>query len=161
MRRALAYGIPIILLAASTTLGGHGGPSGAEPVRVADGSAKAGSVSARAVSGPRATSGYLIHIDPVTRAPQKEPAAIPTADLPAALRNAISTSGEGLVEEPNRTAGGTMVNLQGRFQSLQAAAIDAKGRLSVQCLSDHPQGGQRVLGENGGRLEDNEGRRSP
>jgi len=64
-----------------------------------------------------------VHIDPLTG----KPADLATP-LPPALLNAISTSSEGLQEVAGTTpAGGVMVHLQGRFQTVVAAKLNTNG----------------------------------
>jgi len=82
-------------------------------------------------------SGYLAHIDSVTHEFKEEPPVIP----PDALPPGVSTSHAGLVEVRNDVSGGTMVDLQGRFQNLQLATIDEDGRVSIECLSEPPDRG--------------------
>lgn len=57
-----------------------------------------------------------------------------TLALSKEMQNAVSTSHEGLFEEP-APGGGIMVDLQGRFRSLSIATTDADGNLTVRCLS--------------------------
>ena len=57
-----------------------------------------------------------------------------TLALSKEMQNAVSTSHEGLFEEP-APGGGIMVNLQGRFQSLSVATTDADGNVTVHHLS--------------------------
>ena len=51
--------------------------------------------------------------------------------VPESLRERVSTSTEGLVEEFGLS--GRLVRLNGRFQSLATATLDAAGRPVVEC----------------------------
>jgi hypothetical protein len=87
---------------------------------------------------PYASAGMILSIDPATGKFRTAPAQA-TADLQAILGDAISTSSEGLVEEKSRVqGGGTMVNLQGRFQNAMTMAIDANGNVSAPCITGTP-----------------------
>ena len=61
-------------------------------------------------------------------------------DLRAGLGDALSTSSEGLVEEKSPVpGGGTMVNLQGRFQNAMTIEQGAKGNvISAPCITGTP-----------------------
>jgi hypothetical protein len=64
-----------------------------------------------------------VQIDPLTGKP-----AARATPLPPELLNAISTSSEGLQEVAGTTpAGGIMVHLQGRFQTVVAAKLNTNG----------------------------------
>ena len=81
-------------------------------------------------------AGFVVHIDPATGnlalAPQE---AVP-AMFDEAMRNRLSTSSEGLVEKPSPIpGGGTMVDLQGRFQNAFVATVDDSGRVEASCVS--------------------------
>lgn len=73
-------------------------------------------------------------VDPATgRIVGKPPPGV-AAVLPPEAQNALSTSGEGLREEPGQTrSGGVKVHLQGRFRSAVTATIGADGRLTTHC----------------------------
>jgi cytoskeletal protein RodZ len=58
----------------------------------------------------------------------------PARNLSPELQNALSTSQEGLEEQP-APDGGYMVDLQGRFQHLSVLAVNAQGNLVPQCVS--------------------------
>jgi len=82
-----------------------------------------------------ASQGLVLNIDPITGAIIDHPAAGATRlALPAALASQLSTSDEGLVEQPNPSGGkGLYVNLQGRYQNAIVATVDSNGKLSTPC----------------------------
>jgi hypothetical protein len=85
----------------------------------------------------------MIHIDPQNGAILKEPApgTVPLQLTPA-LRNAFSTSHQGLVEVPSAVPGaGVKVDLRGRFQSPLLVTIDANGKARMQHLDEIPDSG--------------------
>ena len=103
-------------------------PSGAEP-------------AAASAAVPAVVSGMTIHIDPKTGAILKEPApgSVPLQLTPQ-LRNALSTSHQGLVEEPSTVpGGGVKLDLQGRFQSPVIVTTDADGNVKIQHLHPTPE----------------------
>jgi hypothetical protein len=80
-------------------------------------------------SGPAASSGMTIYIDPETGAILSEPAP---GSLPLPLtpqeQNALSTSAVGLTQEPSAVPGGGIkLDLQGRFQNPMMMVLDANG----------------------------------
>ena len=80
--------------------------------------------------------GLVLNIDPVTGAiiDQPTPGATKLAG-PAGLAGHMSTSDDGLLEEPNPSGGkGRYVNLQGRYQNAIVATVDANGKLSTPCV---------------------------
>lgn len=80
----------------------------------------------------------MIHIDPRTGALLREaaPGSVPLQLTPQ-LRNAFSTSHQGLAEVPIAAPGvGVKVDLQGRFQSPLIATTDASGNLKIQHLGE-------------------------
>lgn len=52
------------------------------------------------------------------------------------LRNALSRSSEGLVFQ-RAPGGGVVVDLQGRFQNVSVARIDADGEIRTGCVTSH------------------------
>jgi hypothetical protein len=83
-----------------------------------------------------AAPGMTIHVDPNTGAIVKEPAP-GTVPLPLTpqLRNALSTSHQGLVEEMSPVpGGGVKLDLQGRFQNPLMVTIDGEGKVRMQHL---------------------------
>lgn len=90
-------------------------------------------------SNPYASAGMILSIDPATGKSRTNSSAQTAADLEAILGDAISTSAEGLVEEKSRVAGGgTMVNLEGRYQSAMTYTVNADGSVSAPCISGSP-----------------------
>lgn len=90
------------------------------------------SASAPARTSPSSAAGLEAHIDPTTRELTAGPAEVAgMAEQDPWLRNALSTSSDGLVEEPS-PGGGWMIDLQGRFQSVVFATVDASGNVAVQ-----------------------------
>jgi hypothetical protein len=83
------------------------------------------------VSAPAARAGQRIYVDPQTGARTAPPKGA-VAALPA--NPALSTSHDGLVEEP-AAGGGVTVNLQGRFRSAAEATVGADGTPAVHCHS--------------------------
>ena len=103
-------------------------PSGAEP-------------AAAPAAVPAVVPGMTIHVDPKTGAILKEPApgSVPL-ELTPQLRNALSTSHQGLVEEASPVPGGGItVDLQGRFQSPLMMTIDGNGKVRMQHLHPTPE----------------------
>jgi hypothetical protein len=91
-------------------------------------------------AAPEGAAGMTIHVDPQTGAILKEPApgTVPLQLTPQ-LRNALSTSHQGLVERPSSVAGGGIkLDLQGRFQNPLIVTIDADGKLTMQHLDEAP-----------------------
>ena len=76
-----------------------------------------------------------VSVDPATgqiipASPQARPVLSPNE------QNAISTSGDGLREEPGKTrAGGVKVHLQGRFRSSVVATLGVDGRPITHCVT--------------------------
>ena len=85
---------------------------------------------------PAANAGYVVHFDKsgnivAETTPQDQ------AEFNAELNQVINTSQEGLTEKPSPVAGGgTMINLQGRFESAATATYDQNGKLHVPCLTN-------------------------
>jgi hypothetical protein len=91
------------------------------------------------------TPGMMIHIDPQTGAILSAPApgSVPL-QLSPQLRDALSTSHQGLVEVPSSVpGGGAKVDLQGRFQSPLIATVGADGKLKMQHLGEPPESGDK------------------
>jgi hypothetical protein len=88
----------------------------------------------QSAAGP---AGYVIHIDPATgRIVDESPNAVPVA-IDDQMSNRLSTSPEGLVETASPApGGGTMVDLQGRFQNAFVATVDDSGLVGAACVSD-------------------------
>src|SRR6266849_5933634 len=81
-----------------------------------------------------AAPGMTIYVDPKTGAIVKEPApgTVPLTLTPQ-LRNALSTSHQGLVEEVSPIPGGGIkLDLQGRFQNPLMVTIDGEGKVRMQ-----------------------------
>ena len=92
-----------------------------------------------------------------------ERASGPTADVPRPstegimrnpiLRNALSRSTEGLVFQ--RAPDGTIsVDLQGRFQNVSVARIDADGEIRTGCVSSHESLAEFLAAHPGAAEED-------
>ena len=98
------------------------------------------------------SAGMLIYIDPQTGQLLKGPApgSIPL-QLSPSLRNALSTSHQGLVAVPSSVpGGGVKVDLQGRFLSPLITTIDANGKVGFHHLEDATEAsGRSVSGETG------------
>jgi hypothetical protein len=90
---------------------------------------------------PAVVPGMTVHIDPKTGAILKEaaPGSVPLQLTPQ-LRNALSTSHQGLVEEPSTVpGGGVKLDLQGRFQNPVIVTTDADGKVKLQHLHPTPE----------------------
>lgn len=90
-------------------------------------------------SAPAVSAGVRIHIDPVTGriVPPPPPALAPRQPVPPGDANALSTSGDGLVEERGTTpAGGIKIDVRGRFRSAAAVRVGPDGKLTIQCVPD-------------------------
>jgi hypothetical protein len=89
-----------------------------------------------ATSTPYNNAGYVVHFDQNGKiveevSPQSE------AEFNAQLNEVINTSQEGLVQKANPVpGGGTMIDLQGRFQSAATATVDKNGKVVVPCLTN-------------------------
>lgn len=81
---------------------------------------------------PAFAAGQILNLD----SSGKFSAAQHAADVQTVLGEAASQSQEGLVEEKSPVkGGGTMVNLQGRFQSAMTMNVDANGNTtSAPCV---------------------------
>jgi hypothetical protein len=111
-----------VMLATNGPTAGDQPPSPAEPVTI--------------------PSGYMIHIDPATgQLVDRAPGTVPVV-FDEALQNALSTSSEGLVEVASPVeGGGTMIDLQGRFQNTMVSTVDENGVLQAPCISGLPDSG--------------------
>lgn len=86
---------------------------------------------------PAAQTGYRVQIDPASGQFTDEVAPVDPDKLPAALRNALSTSSEGLsVRQSPVPGGGQMIDLQGRFQNTSVARVKDDGSLEAPCLTN-------------------------
>lgn len=82
------------------------------------------------------THGYVVHIDPATgRIAEPSPGTVPVT-IDGQWADRLSTSSDGLVEEASPVpGGGTMVDLQGRFQNTFVAVVGDSGRVGAACIS--------------------------
>ncbi len=81
------------------------------------------------------TAGMWIYVNPETGEVEAPPPTMALFPLSQAEKNAMSTSDDGLVEEPSSvTGGGVMVNLEGRFRSPLAATRDGDGKITLRHL---------------------------
>lgn len=132
-------------VAAQPAFPGEGPSVPSEQPRTGAGASSGPPPAEKPATGPEGVSGMTIHIDPRTGALLKEPApgTVPLQLTPQ-LKNALSTSHQGLVETPSSVpGGGVKVDLQGRFQSPVFATIDANGKLKIQHLHELPQSGDQ------------------
>jgi hypothetical protein len=120
----------------------------APPALAGDGAATAAGVAnttseTRSTPAAPAVSGLLIHIDPRTGALLREPDPNSvTLQFTPALRDAIATSHDGLVEEQlPGPHGGVKVHLQGRFRNPLMATTDGNGKLTIQHLREPAEPG--------------------
>ncbi len=79
---------------------------------------------------PGFTGGLRVHVDPQTGTLVAPPAKHRALELSPAMRRALSTSDQGLVEVM-RPDGGVMVRLEGRFMSATYATIGDDGKVRV------------------------------
>lgn len=112
------------------------------------GQAQAGSgasLPAEMLAVPETSAGMIVYIDPLTGEVLSAPAsgALPLPLSPE-LRNALSTSHQGLVQVPSTVpGGGVKLDLRGRFQSPLIAVVAANGTASVRHLEDLPWAGNK------------------
>jgi len=91
-------------------------------------------------AGTIAAAGQILNVDPATGKFVDTPARSIRA-LQDAMGSALSTSGDGLVAHNSPvTGGGVVVNLQGRFQNVATAVIDANGVLQAPCIAGAADG---------------------
>ncbi len=84
-------------------------------------------------------AGYVVHFDPATGQWTDQATGAVSVTIDEGLRNALSSSAEGLEEVPSTVeGGGTMVDLQGRFQNAMFSAIDKNGQLQAPCMTNPP-----------------------
>jgi hypothetical protein len=122
-----------ILVMARPAVSGEADPS-------VPGQAKTGSNSAAVPD-----AGLKIYIDPQTGAIRRDPApgTVPL-ELSPELKDAFSTSHEGLTEVPSTVPGGGFkLDLKGRFQSPLVGTIDADGKLKMQHLGEPAESGSK------------------
>jgi len=87
----------------------------------------------------RVVGGLKTYRDPVTGERRSPPPGLPAPALSASERRALSRSHEGLVAVAGQTsAGGTRVDLQGRFLNHVVASVGVDGTVSMGCLDDPP-----------------------
>ncbi len=95
---------------------------------------------ADATSGAQ-TEGYRVYIDTATGSITDQPTGNEPIILDKKMQNALSTSSEGLREEPSPVAGGgTMIRLEGRFQNTSLATVGADGKIVAPCIDRLPAG---------------------
>jgi hypothetical protein len=82
-------------------------------------------------------AGYVVYLDPATGKFTDSPQNAAPLMIDEELRNALSTSSEGLVEVTT-PGGAVFVDLQGRFQSAMIASVDSNGELRASCISSLP-----------------------
>ncbi len=88
---------------------------------------------------PPTVGGLKTYRDPVTGERRSPPPGLPAPRLSVSERRALRRSHEGLVAVSGQTpAGGTRVDLQGRFLSNVVARVGADGTASMGCLDDLP-----------------------
>jgi len=85
-----------------------------------------------------ATTGYTVHIDPVTRQFVDTPIS---PDFSKQLDGASLSDDEFVIEDAP-VGGGKMVNLQGRFQHTFEVKADANGALQIECDDDNTTNGK-------------------
>ena len=146
-RTRVAHGLLIGLIAAGACFGvaaqpafsGEGQPAPSGETLTGPGTSNTPQPAGKPGAVP-AGAPMVIYVDPQTGALLKEPApgSVPLQLTPQ-LRNAFSTSHQGLVETPISTpGGGVKVDLQGRFRSPLIATTDASGKVRIQHLDEMP-----------------------
>ena len=104
---------------------------------IPSGSADDHAVPGEAGASVATQSGYVVHFDPATGKVVEPSIDSAPVEFPSDWRNALSTSAEGLVEEPSPVkGGGVMVDLGGRFRSAMVAVVDEDGTVTAPCVSD-------------------------
>lgn len=88
------------------------------------------------------TAGYRATIDPTTGTFVEPQASSGQGKVD--VNHPLSRSSVGLVERDNLIGGGKMVDLQGRFQNTFVAAVDAEGKMTIEC---EPSTGEQNDGE--------------
>jgi hypothetical protein len=90
---------------------------------------------------PEGAAGMKIYIDPQTGAIRPDPApGTAPLELTPQLRDAFSTSHQGLSEvQSSVPGGGFKLDLQGRFQSPLVVTIDADGKVKMQHPGQPPE----------------------
>ena len=92
------------------------------------------SPSAQTTQPDAVIAGRKVFIDPDTGKIIPRPPQAPAVALTPEEQNALSTSSEGLREEPGTSRGGGMkVDLQGRFRSRVIATVADDGQVSTRC----------------------------
>ncbi len=103
----------------------------ASAVVVASVCAGGGSADPAAGATSETSAGMRVYVDPSTGALTPEPSTQELGQRSAS--SAVSTSMQGLVEEP-APGGGVMIDLQGRFQSEMRATITPENELRTECV---------------------------
>jgi len=91
---------------------------------------------AQPTAAPHNSAGYVVHFDQngkivAETTPQSQ------AEFNAQLNEVINTSTEGLVQKASPVpGGGTLLDVQGRFQSASTATRDKDGKLYIPCLTN-------------------------
>ena len=135
VRRAVTVFSGVLALAALVAFAGSTPPA-SELERVS--ARTEPTLSTRAIAP--AEGGLKTYRDPVTGERRSPPPSLPAAALTASERRGLSRSHAGLVAVPGPTpAGGTRVDLQGRFLSHVVARVGADGTASMGCLNDLPE----------------------
>ena len=115
-------------------------PIASGPVPATQATSESRSPAGNPAAAPQSAPGQRVHIDPQTGRFLKEPpAGRPPLSLSPQTRNAMSTSHEGLAEEPSTVpGGGYKLDLKGRFRSPLFATIDADGKVRTRHLDEAP-----------------------
>jgi len=103
-----------------------------------------------AIDSTPGAAAMRISIDPETGA--LVPGKVPVAKLDAELEEALSRSGEGLVEV-HHPDGSVSIDLQGRFQNASMARIDSSGKLHTTCVNSADAAHAFCNGEHAGKQE--------
>lgn len=123
--------LAVVVSLAAVPLSAEEPPSGTPPAPPAEAEATEDDVSPQIFFG-----GLRVVVDPETDRIVSDPPRKSLADftLDPVLLPRLSTSSEGLVEQPG-PHGGVMVDLQGRFASATVAVIDDDGNLRMDHVS--------------------------
>ena len=91
-----------------------------------------GKVDAAQLPAVQGQQGMKIYIDPATGKQSMPPVGrVPPAAFVSSPKAKVNTSSQGLIEQ-SAPGGGTMVDLQGRFQSSTKATVKKNGSIVIE-----------------------------
>jgi len=109
----------------------------------AESSSDAGSQAATGATTATGQAAGRVFIDPETGELGGPPAGVEPPGLSVAIQKKLSRSDQGL-EAQRLTDGTLLMNLQGRFQNMSAATLDAQGEAHLNC-ADSVEGMETAL----------------